>query len=144
MLNKMIILKILIYISIFPVTVSLCPRSLFSLRILFLADRSGTLCGLQLFVAHLPQCLMWCVLWCLIKSGYLNHCNLSASLSQSGLSSLTSLINNAFHTENCCLLDLFVLFFTTFSVNSRDSNQSVWQKQQSYGQIYLNDICVGV
>ncbi len=103
-----------------------------SLRFLFLADRSGTRCGLLLL---LPICfrvwrvvrseMVFCIPW-LITSGYLSHCCLSIISNQSAHSALTSDINKTFSYTQLPLTGYF-LFFGPFSVNPRDG--CVWKSQ---------------
>ncbi len=96
------------------------------LRVLFLADRSGTRCGLLL------QGLTCCVFrddilhTLVVTSGYLCYCCLSIISNQSVHSPLTSDINKAFSSTQLVLTGYF-LFFRPFSVNPRDG--CVWKSQ---------------
>ncbi len=84
-----------------------------SLRFLFLADRSGTRCGLC--CAFRDGILHTLV----VTSGYLSYCCLSIISNQSAHSPLTSDINKTFPSTQLPLTGYF-FFFGPFSVNPRD------------------------
>ncbi len=96
-----------------------------SLRVLFLADRSSTRCGLLL------QGSMCCVFrdgilhTLIITSGYLSFCCLSIISNQSAHSPLTS--TRHFRPHICHSLDIF-FFPRAFSVNPRDG--CAWRSQK--------------
>ncbi len=96
-----------------------------SLHFLFLADRSGSRCGLLLL---LPICFpgSTCCAFrdgilhtLVVTSGYLSYCCLFIISDQSTHSPLTSDINKAFSTTQLSLTGYF-LSFGPFSVNPRD------------------------
>ncbi len=80
------------------------------LRVLFLADMSGTRCGLVLLepICFRVRCVVCSdgILYTLVvTSGYLSYCCFSIISNQSVHSPLTSDINKAF--LNCCSLHIF-------------------------------------
>ncbi len=81
------------------------------LRVLFLADRSGTRCGLLLLepICFRVRCvvcseMVFCIHW-FVTSVYLSYCCLSIISNQSVHSPLTS--TRHFHPHNCRSLDIF-------------------------------------
>ncbi len=107
-----------------------------SLRFLFLADRSGTRCGLLLLEpicfrvrrvvrSEMVFCIPW-LWWVVIWVTQLYRC-LSMISNQSAHSPLTSDINKAFLSTQLPLTGNF-LFYGPFSVNPRDG--CVWKSQQ--------------
>ncbi len=124
------------------------------LRVLFLADRSDTRCGLLLLE---PICFRVRrvvrsdgILYTLVvTSGYLSYCYLSIISNQSVHSPLTSDINEALFVHTTAARWIFSLF-EPFSVNTRDgcavkipvdqqcvkySDQSVWHQQPFHVQV---------